>query len=175
MDDNELMARLKTGDLDALGELIARHRTWAETMAEAMLHDHALAEDVAQEAFARVYLLRQQYQNTFRFRTYLGILVKRLCIDQIRRMKHAPIPLDAMLTAEEQSAESECLEKEKRLRLWSLLSELSETDRSLLIGYALEEKSCRLLAQEQGMTVAQVKTRLHRIRKRLKAREREGE
>ena len=46
MDDNELMARLKQGDTDALALLIRRHRPWALARAEGMLHDAALAEDV---------------------------------------------------------------------------------------------------------------------------------
>lgn len=53
MNDNELMARLKQGDTDALALLIRRHRPWALARAEGMLHDAALAEDVVQEALDR--------------------------------------------------------------------------------------------------------------------------
>ena len=78
MDDNELMARLKMGDTDALALLIRRHRSWALARAEDMLHDGALAEDVVQEAFARVYLLRERYRPEFAFATWLGVLVRNL-------------------------------------------------------------------------------------------------
>ena len=87
MDDNELMARLALGDTDALEKLIARHRAWAEAMACRLLHDPVEAQDVAQEAFARVYLLRQRYRPDFTFRTYLGVLVRSLCLDRLRRVR----------------------------------------------------------------------------------------
>lgn len=175
MDDNELMTRLKLGDLDALTELVDRHRQWGETLADSMLHDPSLAEDVVQEAFARVYLLRQRYEDTFCFRTYLGVLVRRLCIDQIRRRKRAPLLTEDVPEAAAPSAESAYLAREKRLLLWSLIEALPDADRALLTGYALEGKSCRELAKEQGMSVVQVKGRLHRIRRRLKAKERDVE
>ena len=95
MDDNELMARLKQGDTDALSLLIRRHRPWALARAEGMLHDAALAEDVVQEAFVRVYLLRDRYSPAFAFSTWLGALVRNLCIDQLRRRKRRPtVPLE---------------------------------------------------------------------------------
>lgn len=175
MDDNELMARVKVGDMEALGELIGRHRGWAEGLAMAMTGDRGLAEDVVQEAFARVYLLRQEYRATFQFRTYLGVLVRHLCVDQLRRMKRGPLLPGELPEVEVPSAESVYLQGEERMRLWDAIAALPETDRKLLTGYALEEKSCRQLAAEQGMTTGQVKTRLHRIRKALKAKERDGE
>lgn len=170
MDDNELMTRLALGDTDALVELMARHRQGAERMAEQLLHDHGEAQDVVQEAFARVYLLRQQYQPTFTFRTYLSVMVRRLCIDRLRRKRHAPLLPGALPEEEAASAESECLRRERRMHLWSAME---ARDRALLEGFALAGMSYRELAARQGMTTAQVKIRLHRIRRRLKAMEEE--
>lgn len=170
MSDNELMARLALGDTEALEELIRRHRSWAEQLAERCLHDHATAEDVAQEAFARVYLLRQRYQPTFAFRTWLGVMIRRLCIDHHRRIKHAPELPGELPEGMADSAESELLAKESRMDLWAALMELPERDRALLIGYALDGRSYRELAQMQGISAANVKIRLHRIRRLLQKR-----
>ena len=54
MTDHELMARLADGDTDELEELMRRHRAAAVEEARRLLRDDALAEDMAQEAFARV-------------------------------------------------------------------------------------------------------------------------
>lgn len=175
MDDNELMARLARGDEDALTELIRRHRVWAAAQAKAILHDDSLAEDAAQEAFVRVYLLRDRYRPDFAFRTYLGVLVRRLAIDQLRRRKHQPTPAAYLPEALAESAEAAYLRDESRLRLWNELSALDGPDRALLIGFALEGCSYQELAQRQGLSLAQVRIRLHRIRKRLRQKERDGE
>ena len=176
MDDNELMARLKMGDTDALALLIRRHRSWALARAEDMLHDGALAEDVVQEAFARVYLLRERYRPEFAFATWLGVLVRNLCIDQLRRRRLAPMPVEPLPeTGSVDSAEAVFLRKEARLALLNELASLGDTDRALLTGFALEGESYQALAKRSGLTLGQVKIRLHRIRKRLRDKERERE
>ncbi len=174
MDDHALMARLQAGDDTALEALIDRHRPWAERLAVSMLHDPAAAEDVVQEAFARVYLLRGQYQPTYDFRAWLGTLVRRLCIDALRRRKRRAEATARLSSArEEGSAESAYWQKEKRLRLWALLDALPPIDRALVTGYALDGLSYRELAQKHRLTVGQVRIRLHRIRKRLREKERD--
>lgn len=171
--DNELMARLKLGDVSALETLIDRHRAAAESFAMQMLHDPGLAEEMVMEAFARVYLARQQYRADYSFRTWLMALVRNLCIDQLRRMRRTPVPTDQLPELPAPSPESELLALEKRVRLWNELSSLSETDRALLTGFALDQLSYHELARKHGLTSSQVRIRLHRLRKRLREKERD--
>lgn len=171
MDDNRLMALLAAGDHDALEELIRRHRAAALRQAESILRDAALAEDVVQEAFARVYLLRHRYRPDFAFTTYMGVMVRNLCIDQLRRRKKQPVPLQELPEGATASAEEEFLAGEGRMRLWSTLQSLDARDRALLTGYALDGLSYRELAQQLRLSIPQVKIRLHRIRKRLRSKE----
>lgn len=166
MDDRQLMARMAQGDADALTELIRRHRSGALLQARRMLKDDALAEDVVQEAFARVYLLRQQYRAEFVFSTYLAVMVRNLCIDCLRR-RRLSIPVeDAALYSD--SAEAVYLERESRMALWRRLMDLPEQDRSLLTGYALDHLTYQQLARREGMSAAQVRIRLYRIRQKLR-------
>lgn len=165
MDDNQLMARLAQGDETALEELILRHRESALRQAQSILHDHALAEDMVQEAFARVYLARHKYRQDFAFTTYLAVLVRNLCIDQLRRRRiAASVPPEG----ETASAEAAYWQKERRMHLWNELRALDETDRTLLTGYALEGRTYRELAQLTGLSLPTVKIRLYRIRNRLR-------
>ena len=173
MTDHELMASLKLGDTTALEELIDRHRAAAVAYARLMLGDDGLAEDVAQEAFARVYLARQQYQASYTFRTWLMTMVRNLCIDQLRRLRRPPLPTDVLPELPVPSPESEYLALERRMRLWNDLRALSEEEQALLTGFALEQLSYRELARRHGLTTAQVKLRLHRLRKHLREKERD--
>lgn len=175
MTDHELMARLADGDADALEELMNRYRAAAVKEARRMLGDDTLAEDMAQEAFARVYLARKRYRPTFEFQTWLMAMVRNLCIDQLRRRRLSPVPSDALPERPSPSAESEYMVAEGRMRLWNELAALSPMDQALLTGYALEGLNYRELAARHHLTVAQVKIRLHRIRKRLRSKERDEE
>ena len=122
-----------------------------------------------------MYLLRQSYQPTFAFRTYLAVLVRRLCIDQLRRRRRQAVPMSELPEGAEDSAESLFLKKEKRLRLWSMIAELNEVDRGLLEGFALDGLSYRELAARFHLTLPQVRIRLHRIRKKLNDRRHDDE
>lgn len=171
--DHELMARLARGDTDALTELMRRHRDWAVAEAKRYLRDDALAEDMAQEAFARVYLARADYRECASFRTWLGTILRRLCVDQLRRARLAPVPSEKLPEWPAPSAEAEYLALERRTRLWNELAALPPTDAALLVEYALDGLSYRELAERHGLTVPQVKIRLHRLRRRLRAKERD--
>ena len=57
-EDRDLVALLKTGDAEALEQLIMRWRSRAEAYANSCLHDSQAAEDAVQEAFARIYAVR---------------------------------------------------------------------------------------------------------------------
>lgn len=175
MTDHELMARLRDGDEEALTELMRRYRAEAVSEANGLLRDPGLAEDVAQEAFARVYLARDRYQPICAFRTWLRMIVRHLCVDQLRRRRQTPVPPEALPELETPSAESEYLQLERRLRLWDELAALSPEDEALLTGFALDGLSYRELAEKHRLTVGQVKIRLHRLRQRLREKERDKE
>ncbi|MGN1021674.1 MAG: RNA polymerase sigma factor [Aristaeellaceae bacterium] len=174
MDDQELMARLAAGDDTALEELMRRHRPAALRQARSMLGDESLAQDAVQEAFVRVYLLRGSYRPEFAFTKYLAAVVRNLCLDELRRRRVRPLPSQSLPEGLAESAEAVWLAREKRLTLWRSLSALSRQDQALLTGYALEGLTYQQLARREGLSLTQVRIRLHRIRKRLR-KERDGE
>lgn len=171
MTDQELMARLQQGDEGALEALMDRHRAGALRQAESLLQDAAQAEDAVQEAFARVYLLRDAYRPEFAFGAWLKAMVRNLCLDQLRRRRRGPLPLETLPDTPVESAEATFLAGERRWRVWNELRALPEGDRALLTGYALEGLSYQELARRTGLSLPQVKIRLHRIRKRLRSKE----
>ncbi|HIR78226.1 MAG TPA: RNA polymerase sigma factor [Candidatus Egerieenecus merdigallinarum] len=170
--DSQLMARLCQGDDSALDLLIHRHRAAAEQYARVLLQDAGAAEEAVMDAFARVYLLRERYQPAFAFQIWLRVLVRSRCLDQLRRRARQPIPVDDPVPQGlAASPEALALQKEERLRLWEMLEELSEVDQRLLLGYAMEGRSYRELADALHLSLPQVRVRLHRIRKRLRRKE----
>ena len=67
--DLELMLRVARGDEGSFGELLRRHRAPLTSYFRRMLRDPALAEDLAQEVFLRVYQARERYRPDARFTT----------------------------------------------------------------------------------------------------------
>ena len=55
MEERKAIERLKNGDIGGLEVLVRRHQVRAIRAAYLIVRDHALAEDVVQGAFVRVY------------------------------------------------------------------------------------------------------------------------
>src|SRR3954468_3895769 len=85
--DAELIARVRNGDLEAYGELYARHHYAAERMARQLVPAND-ADDLASEAFAKVLdALRVGGGPDVSFRAYLLTTVRRVHVDRIRSGK----------------------------------------------------------------------------------------
>jgi len=87
--DEALMPAVAAGDLAALGQLVERHQGRVLRLAQRITGDSNLAEDVAQEAFLRVYGAAARYEPSARFTTWLHRIVVNLCWDQRRRWRNA--------------------------------------------------------------------------------------
>lgn len=89
--DEELMRTVRDGDLDAFEQVVLRYQTEAWRIAYRFTGDAAEAEDIAQEAFVRIFEASLRYKSTASFRTYLYCILKRLCLDHVRKKRPVPI------------------------------------------------------------------------------------
>jgi RNA polymerase sigma-70 factor (ECF subfamily) len=165
------MERVKNGDRQAFEALVLAHREKAVAFAAGILSDYHLAEDVVQESFARVYLRRMDYSPSHTFKTYLYTIIRRRCIDDLRRAKRDPAELVAeypSLPASESSPEAAYLQEEERQHLRRELALLPAAQRAALYLYAVEGMPYKDIAAIQGVSVAAVKIGLHRARKTIR-------
>ena len=86
-DDAELLARLAGGDRSALAELVQRHQRRVLELAYRTTGDRTLAEDIAQDAFLRVWRSADRYRPTAQFTTWLHRIVVNLCLDAFKKRK----------------------------------------------------------------------------------------
>ena len=167
-EDRDLVVLLKVGNADALEQLIMRWRSGAEAYANSILHDSQSAEDAVQEAFSRIYAARACLDEDRSFSAYLYTIVKRICIDNLRKQKRFPDLPGDLPDPPVDSAEAEFIKGLDRLERIHLLAALDETDRKLLLAFSLEGKPSKQIAREMNLSDGQVRIRLHRIRRKLK-------
>ena len=86
VDDAELVARARTGDSDAFGTLVDRHRAAAYRAALAILRSHADAEDAAQDAFVSAFRHLHRFRGDSAFRTWLLTIAWREAINRRRSL-----------------------------------------------------------------------------------------
>ena len=86
--DDQLLARVAVGDPAATRAMVARKLPRLLSLAGRLLGDAAEAEDVAQEAFLRIWKQASRWRpGEARFDTWLHRVALNLCYDRLRRRR----------------------------------------------------------------------------------------
>jgi RNA polymerase sigma-70 factor (ECF subfamily) len=86
--DAELMLRVREGDSASFALLLERHRGPVIHFVYRMVLNKAIAEELAQEVFLRVYRSRTSYEPTAKFTTWLFRIATHLALNWIRDGKN---------------------------------------------------------------------------------------
>ena len=92
MNEHQAIARLKRGDIDGLEPLMQLHQVRAVRTAFLITRDRALAEDVVQAAFVRVYERIAQFDSNRVFEPWLLRIVTNDAVKAAtRRERFVPL------------------------------------------------------------------------------------
>ena len=86
--DAQLMLRVREGDDQSFALLLERHRGPVIHFIYRMVLNQPVAEELAQEAFLRVYKSRETYEPTAKFTTWLFRIATHLALNHIRDGKN---------------------------------------------------------------------------------------
>lgn len=82
--DQDWMLRLQAGDTDAFSVLVEKYRGPVIHFLYRMVHEPALAEELAQEVFLRVYRARKSYRPRAKFTTWLFRIATNVALNALR-------------------------------------------------------------------------------------------
>jgi RNA polymerase sigma-70 factor, ECF subfamily len=176
LSDEALMAAAARGDRDAFNLLVERHRDRVVALVCRFLGSDE-SEDVAQEAFLRLYRSRERYRPTARFTTFLYRLVANLCIEEGRRRRRRPRSGEAEHEAVARGGDEPeriALERETSERVRGALAKLPENQRLAVLLCRFDGRTYREIAEVLGVSEKAVEAMLYRARQAL-ARELELE
>ena len=86
--DADVMLRLKAGELECFDYLMNKYRRPIVHFMFRMVHNQAIAEEMAQEVFLRVYRSRETYRAEARFTTWLYRIATNLAVNHARDTKN---------------------------------------------------------------------------------------
>lgn len=89
--DVALMLRVRDGDEAALEEIYARYQRPVLNFIFRMVRDRALAEDLTQEVFLRLWRSRGRYEPMALFTTYLFQIARNAALNEIDRRGREPL------------------------------------------------------------------------------------
>lgn len=88
LDDAAIMLELKAGNMAGFDFLLAKYRKPIINFMYRMTRNQAVAEELAQEVFLRVYRSRETYRAEARFSTWLYRIATNLGVNQARDTRH---------------------------------------------------------------------------------------
>lgn len=88
MEDSEVMLELSSGNMAAFDYLLQKYRRPIIHFMYRMVHNEAVAEELAQEVFLRVYRSRETYRAEARFSTWLYRIATNLGVNHARDTRH---------------------------------------------------------------------------------------
>jgi RNA polymerase sigma-70 factor (ECF subfamily) len=182
--DMELMLRVREGDTECVSVLLDKHWDRLVAFIQRIVHNRAVAEELAQESFLRVYLSRERYEPTAKFTTWLYRIATNRALNWIRdtRLESGQESLDATPISGmrrqlrdpgagvEHAIEIEQHRAILREQVREALESLPARQRRAVIMHRWEEMEYARIAVELGCTVPTVKSLLWRAYTTLRLR-----
>jgi RNA polymerase sigma-70 factor (ECF subfamily) len=168
--DEDLLARIARSDSAAVREMIARKLPRLLALAARILGDRVEAEDVAQEAFLRIWRRAARWETgRARFDTWLYAVTVNLCRDRLRRRREvyaAELPETADLGS---VPDRELHDRDNTRAVESALATLPERQREAIVLQYYEELSNIEAAAVMGISIEALESLLARARRKLRA------
>lgn len=163
--------RVKQGDTEAFSWLVDTYKNMVYTLCIRMLNNEADAEEAAQDVFVKVFRALPGFQQKSKFSTWLYRIAYNQCISVIRKKVKMIDLVDEMHDQEVDEGDINGLEKitaQERSRVLQLAIEaLPETDSVVVTLFYYEELSLDEIAEITGLTSSNIRTKLHRSRKKM--------
>jgi RNA polymerase sigma-70 factor (ECF subfamily) len=88
MEESDVMLQLRAGNMAGFDYLVQKYRKPIIHFMYRMVHNQAVAEELAQEVFLRVYRSRETYRAEARFSTWLYRIATNLGVNHARDTRH---------------------------------------------------------------------------------------
>jgi RNA polymerase sigma-70 factor, ECF subfamily len=179
--DAQLMLRVRDGDEESFRVLLERHRNPVIRFVYRMVQDQAVAEELSQEVFLRVYRARGTYEPTARFTTWLFRIATHLALNSLRdgRNERGQHRLDderdgdmpVREVADRMPSVEQRMVYETRLReVRDAIGLLPEKQRAAVLMHKYEEMEYAQIATVLECSESAVKSLLFRAYETLRAR-----
>jgi|SRR5579872_1948356 len=173
--DAELAAQALGGSEAAFRELVARYAAVAVNVIARMVHDRALAEDLAQDAFIRAFQRLATYDPHRKFSSWFLQVARNVTIDHLRRKKIPTVSLDQLVehghpgTTDDPRTSPAARADHAALvsALEQALARIRPEHRAAIILHYQEGLGHEEISSLLGVPIGTVKTYLHRGRKEL--------
>jgi len=184
-EEQDLVRRLQAGDHQAFDAIYRRYFVRVYRQVAALCKSEAEAEEVVQDVFLAIFTKAKSYRGDAAFATWLYRVTMNVALSRLRRLKrNREVSFEDYLPRFQEDGhhqvrpvvdwsptlEGHLANEELRGFLKDALATLPPLDRAIVVQSDLEGLSNREIGAALGLTVAAIKSRLHRSRLYLRGK-----
>ncbi len=171
-DDLYYIDAVKRGNIQAFSFLVEKYQKMVYTLALKLMKKAEEAEEMAQDTFVKAFQKIDSYEGKSKFSTWLYSITYNACVSELRKRRIDFKSLDDRQISDDDEQkmhdyyrETRKEDQEKYLNL--ALEKLPEDDQVLVTLYYFENQSMDEISVITGLTVSNIKVKIHRARKRM--------
>lgn len=181
LSDAQVMLRVKAGDTSAFDYLVQKYRRPMLSFMYRMAHNTAVAEDLAQEVFLRVYRSRANYEASAKFTTWLYRIATNLAVNHARDRRHERPEVTVSLDEPDEntgltmdvpdtslSAEEAIMRRERMSAIRQRVQALPERQKMAVLMHKYQQMDYRQIADVLKLSESAVKSLLFRAYETLR-------
>jgi RNA polymerase sigma-70 factor (ECF subfamily) len=171
-EDSYYITRVLDGFTKDYAVLVDRHKEMVFTLVMRITKSREDAEEVAQDAFIKAFDGLHRFKGEARFSSWLYRIAYNEAISKVRKKSLQTVQLEEELTQDmtEEVVMNEVMgmnDREQKAVITKTLDDLDESEASLITLYYLEDNKVEEISYITGMSVSNVKVKLHRTRKKM--------
>lgn len=160
--DHELINLFVAGNVNALETLVLRHKDKLYTSIHFLVKDKYLAEDIFQDVFIRIIdtVRGGRYTDEGKFLPWAMRIAHNLCVDHFRKVKRQPTiktgddqDIFEVLNFTEENAEDKMIRSQSHDRVRTMLDQLPEDQREVIILRHYADLSFKEIAELTGCSI----------------------
>ncbi len=163
---------VKKGNVQAFSVLVEKYQKMVYTLALKLMKKPEEAEEMAQDTFIKAFHKIDSYEGKSKFSTWLYSITYNACISELRKRRIEFKSLDDRQVSDEDEQRmydyyrgNRKEDQEKYLAL--AMEKLPGDDQVLITLYYYENQSMDEISMITGLTVSNIKVKIHRARKRM--------
>ena len=169
--DDVLMRRVTEGDDEAFGEIVERYRNALVNYVTHLVRSRDRAEEIAQDAFVRLYRNAANYREQAKLGPYLFRIATNLVVTEVRREKRWSLLLPRLHASSDQSVpapDRPLIESEIQQKVSAALERIAVKYRAPLVLFEIEEWSYEEIGHALDLRLGTVKSRISRAKELLR-------
>jgi RNA polymerase sigma-70 factor (ECF subfamily) len=162
--------RARAGDVRAFSAIVSNYQKMVFTIVLKIVGNREDAEDITQEVFVKVFKSLDQFKEEAEFSTWLYRIAYNTTLSELRKRKLSFLSINENLDTDNEpiTDEEELDVTEIKLQYLEVaLKKLPPDEIFLVTLYYFKEQSIDAISKISDLSVANVKVKLHRIRKKL--------